>query len=171
MGAVPLIAAGIGAGLQVYGQVKGASDRAEAAQAEAVLKNQQADELLSRELINEDVMRRQAGFEELHTTQLGQVLAIHGNLKEGLRNSRRDAEFKARMLRSGADIDTKLASDLVSSSYIGAGGTLLGLGTQVYDRFADYGGTAHLPKIGKSGVPTGQYGASSLDFSTGWWRQ
>lgn len=152
--AIPIIQ-GIGAITSIYGQLKGASDRADAARNEADLKRQQADELMSRELVNEQTMNKQsaiaqlqvgAQFHGLEGGNIGEILNIQNVTRENLVNSRRDAEFKARMIRSGADIDERLASDVQTAAGWSAAGTLLGATADIGSKFYDFGSTKELGK-------------------------
>jgi hypothetical protein len=157
------IMAAAGLATSVYGQIKSGADRAGAQEYQAALKNIQANELLEREAINEQIMREKAELMSLdygaafaasgrEGAGLGGILKIHKNVEDSIANSRRDAEFKARMLRAGAEIDTKLASDLVSASYVGAGGTILTGVAKAYDIYAGPSSkTRSLPGV-KGGV-------------------
>jgi len=136
-----------GAGIQLYSSLSAAGAQRDAMERDAFLKGMQADELLARELINEQIMREQA--EDVKKTYvsragsmgggglgLGGVVKMKYNLERTIANSRRDAEFKARMLRAGADIQTQLASDVYTAGLIGAGGTILTSAGKAHDRFS-----------------------------------
>jgi hypothetical protein len=59
-------------------------------------------------------------------------------MEENIANSRREAEFKAQMLRAGADIDSQLASDSITAAWIGAGGTAISSGANIYSAYNKY---------------------------------
>jgi hypothetical protein len=150
---LPVVLAGmaaVGAGISIYGQIKAAQDKEEAAQFEAYLKGLQADEMMSREAINEGIMRdeafrsglaHQAAFSGTGREGggIGGILTIKETTDRNIQLARRDAEFKASMLRKGADMDQKLASDLMTSGYIGAAGTLLTSSASLYGSYSNYG--------------------------------
>lgn len=145
MGALPIIAA-VGTGMEIYGQISAASAQADAARRNAALKQQQASELLARETINESMIQQQSGIissrygsaaaaQGIEGAGIAGQLAILNNTQITIANSRREADFKAQMLRQGADIENKLASDVLSASYIKTGGTLLTSGMGAYDLY------------------------------------
>lgn len=148
---IALAAAAVGGtALNVYGNISGANAQEEAAQRNAALKREQADELLDRQIINERIMRRAAekaerGYVASFASTgrggggVGGVLQIKEELEENIANTRRDAEFKAKMLRAGADIETSLASDAVSAAWISGAGTILTTGAQAYGMISKYG--------------------------------
>lgn len=155
MAAAPLIVAAAGAAVSIYGTISGAKARGEAAQADAQLKREQADELWSRSVVNEGVMRKQGAYEQfqlgasfngLAGGNNGAIIASNNNLNDAIINNRRDAEFKYKMLQAGADIDTKLASDVVAASYIGAVGTGLSTAANFYGRLGNFGNNSDLPR-------------------------
>lgn len=129
-------AAIVGAGTAIYGAISSASAKASAAQQDAALKNEQADELLSREAVNEQLIQTQSTQSQLEYGAgaasmgregggIGGILQIQKNTAITMANSQRDAQFKAQMLRAGANIATNLASDELTSSYVTGAGTLL----------------------------------------------
>lgn len=141
---VGLIATAVlGSGTQVAGNVMAANAKADATARSGSLKRQQADELMSRQVINERIMRERAeisagtyaGASGLGESGggIGGVLQIHADLEESIINTRREAEFKAKMLRAGADIDNDLASDGVSAAWISGAGTVLSGGANIYN--------------------------------------
>lgn len=138
--------AAAGLGLSVVGTVLAAQAQKEAAEKEASLKRDQADELLSREAINEQILRDQsedltkdygAAFAAsgLGGSGIGGTLKLRSNLEQTLANSRRDAEFKARMLRAGADMQGQLASDVYTAGIITGAGTALTGGMSTFSTF------------------------------------
>lgn len=137
-----LASTALGTGLSIFGQIKGASAQAEAQARQADAKRFQAAELLQRQEINERIMREQAEFQERFAgmrsrgttnTGLGDVLRIRRDLESNLLTSRREAEFKAKMLRMGADVETQLASDLKTAGWLSSGGTLLTSAASTYN--------------------------------------
>jgi len=138
-----------GTALNIYGQISGAAARKGAAEKDAYHKRLQADELLSRQAINEQIIREQSEKAGLRYGSafastgregagIGGILEIKEAAEESIKNSRRDAEFKASMLRIGADIDTQLASDMMTAGYFSAGGTLLSSGADIYGKYDRY---------------------------------
>lgn len=126
----------LGTAISAYGQVSAASSAAEAQQADAAAKREQAGELLQRQAINERIMQEQAERQQsaagsgsamsgLEGTSLGSIMTIRKTTLENIALSRRDAEFKAKLLRQGADVQTDLASDMITAGYISGAGTLL----------------------------------------------
>lgn len=157
------VIAAVGAVASLIGSVSEADSRAGAAQKDAALKRMQADELLEREAINEALIREQSDMAEgEYATAFGATgregagiggrLRIRNNTARTIANFRRDAEFKAKMLREGANIADSLASDAITAGYISGAGSLLQGAGKAYDAF---GGTAaastkpdSLPKVG-----------------------
>lgn len=147
---IPLIIGMVaGTGTQVAGGIMAANSQADAQNRNAALKKLQADELLSRQTINEKIMRDQAekvakgysvGFAASgrEGAGIGGMLQIKRDTEENILNSRREAEFKAQMLRSGADIDQSLASDYQTASYITGAGSLLSGGANIYSILNKY---------------------------------
>lgn len=133
----------LGTGANVAGNVMAANAQQNAAERNAALKNAQADELLSRQAVNERILRERseesaaayqgaAGLGE-SGGGIGGVMKIKSDLEETIMNSRREAEFKAKMLRAGADIDLQLGSDAVTAAWITGAGNVLNTGANVYN--------------------------------------
>jgi hypothetical protein len=156
----PLFIVGaIGAVVKGIGSILGGASQADAANENAKIKREQADELLAREEINAEIIRDQARKEKgVLLSQLagmggggsgiGLQLELDRNLALTLSNNRRDAEFKAKMLRRGADIDTKLASDYMTSGIISGVGTVL---TGAASSYLDY--KKYFDKTPSKGLP------------------
>jgi hypothetical protein len=152
-----LIGAIGGTGLNFAGQLMGASAQADAAQRAAQLKRIQADELEKRELVNEGIIRENsARMENQYSTAfaatgggggLGGVLEIRRQTERNIMNAREDSQFKEYMLRQGADIESQLASDAMTASYITGAGSVLGLGAKFYGIYGKYSGQQELPKV------------------------
>lgn len=131
--AVPVlaVAAVVGAGLQIYNQLNAASAQAEAQQREAALKNAQADELEQRQAYNEELMRKHEAYSEHHVFNdnggnagsLGGIMQLREDLRTNIETSRREASWKARMLRMGGEADMALASDIENAKWWQAAGT------------------------------------------------
>lgn len=145
-------------GTMALGQVSAAQASAEAAQRNAGLKRLQAEELLSRQEINEQIILEESKRLELgygsafaatgrEGAGLGGIMQIRKNTMDNIANSRRDAEFKAKMLRLGADIESDLASDSLVAGLIGAGGTLLSGGLQAYNMYRGPSNPKSLPGV------------------------
>lgn len=145
MGAVPILAGAalVGTGVQIYGQISAAQAQKDAADLKADLQRAQALELLNRQTINEDILKERSEFlQKQYIAQaahagsggggLGGVLRIKRDLEHNILIGRREAEFKATQLRMGADIEQNLTSDLLTSAYLGAAGTLLKSGAEAY---------------------------------------
>lgn len=139
------VASAVGTGVQAAGQIKSAHDQAEAQERASALKREQANELLSRQATNEEIMRKQLDRRMKDVNNLvstssstGIALSIaeyQRDAEAAILDSHREAEFKARMLKAGADIETDLASDLVTGAYLSAGGTVLTGAYKTYDIF------------------------------------
>ena len=139
----------VSTGLSIWGTISGAQAQEEAAQRKQALANAQANEMMERELINEQIMREksaeaQSGYRASWGSSgkegggIGGVLKMQKDLAENISLSRRDAEYKANMLRAGAQMETDLYSDRVTASYITGAGTLIGgvgQGFQIYDKY------------------------------------
>jgi hypothetical protein len=69
---------------------------------------------------------------------IGTKLMIHRNLESNLLNARRDADFKARMLRAGAEADAQLASDIMTAGYIRTGASTIGGAAKVGSSYLKY---------------------------------
>lgn len=123
--AVAAAAGLVGTGLGVYADYQKSKAQQRAVEEGADAKRQQAYELLSRSDVNIQRLKREA--EVFKATQVGQVArsgaALRGNtliqmeqlnsdLLETIADQRREAAFKAEQLMRGADIDTRLASDI-----------------------------------------------------------
>jgi uncharacterized protein HemX len=146
MAAVLPIVAVAGLGVSVYGQIKAAQDEAQARREKAANEEAQAVELMSREDVNESRMMDQERQQELNFgsraaaaggegTTLGGMLELHRQSEQAISFARRDAEFKAKMIRAGAQIDTNLASDAITAGTIGAAGSLLTGAAKAYDLY------------------------------------
>jgi len=128
----------IGAGVQIYGQMSAARSQAEAQEREAALKGMQAQELLQRQFINEQLMKDKSQFAEKfagHYTGLegyggrvSGIMRLRKDLEQNLMTSRREAEWKAKMLRLGGEADLKLSSDIQAAGDISAISTGIQLG-------------------------------------------
>jgi hypothetical protein len=104
-------AAVVGTAISMYGEYESAQAKAEAAQRKAALKRVEATELLQREQINENVMREQAMYAEgdrvsqagssgVEGSWFGGMVRMRRDLQFNLETSRREANFKAYLLRS-----------------------------------------------------------------------
>lgn len=137
--------------------IAGGVSKAEALKKEAGLKNLQADELLSRQAINEEAIREQGerlalgyGASFASTGRdgggIGGMLRIKKDIEDNISNNRREAEFKAKMLRAGADVDLSLSSDSITSGLLTGTGTLLGGIGSLYKQYRDYDAGPSKPK-------------------------
>lgn len=164
--AIPIILGAIGAISTIIsgiGQVTGAAEKAEAAKQNAALKDLQANELLARQAINEQIMRDQSEkTQDAYASAFAStgregggisgVLQIMRDTEQNISLSRREATFKAQILRTGAEQDMKLSSDIMTAGFLSGAGTLLtGAGT-AYDRIDRYkapGEPKNLPGVPK----------------------
>lgn len=128
------VASVVGTGLNIYGGLSAASAQAEAAKKNAALKNQQADELLYREAINEQNMqeageeiisRSNAKFSGFADGNIGATLKARQKLLDNISYARREADFKSKQLRAGAEMDLTLSSDLATAGMFKTAGTVL----------------------------------------------
>lgn len=154
-----------GTAVQMYGQYKQSRNQAEAEERQAAIRRMQSQEMLARQVLNEQVLRDAeiqeegkavalAGESGTGNLGLGSIMRLRHNLSRTIEFSRREASFKAKMLELGADVDTKLASDMRSAGDIGMAGTLLTgvakVGNYAYD--ASPGDSKPLPGAKKQGV-------------------
>ena len=132
-----------GTALQVGGNFAAANAQQDAALAEQKLKNQQADELLSRQAINEQIMRDQAerltgNYVTAFSSSgrgggsVGGALRIKRDVEQNIILTRREAEFKSQQLRAGAQIESDLASSGLTAAWLGSAGAVLGTGAAAY---------------------------------------
>lgn len=154
-----LIIGAVGALAQGIGTILSGNAQADAATKNADFKHQQADELLARQAINEQILRDEADRQKLQMgsiaggsglggSGIGMKLAIMKNLTESISNSRRDAEFKAKMLNAGAEVDTQLASDIQTAGVISGVGTVLTGAYKAYDAYSPASNNrSSLPKV------------------------
>lgn len=151
------IAAIVAAGVEIYGQVSAANARADAESRQAQIQRLQAQELLDREGINEQLMRDQAGRASLEYGAfqgstgvegggIGAILRLKSDTEQNIANARRDAEFKAKMILMGAQVNDQLASDTMTAGYLQAAGTALRTGASVYDMYRAPSNPQSLPK-------------------------
>lgn len=126
----------LGAGVVIgaIGQLYGASAQAEEARRQAAIKRMQAMELMNRMDTNQAILRRRGervamGMGEGFGAGAGSSLSDRAEalveLTHLISDQRREAEFKAKMLSMGADVDTASANTYQTAGYLNAGGTLL----------------------------------------------
>jgi hypothetical protein len=141
--AIMLGAAVVGTAISMYGEYQDAQSKAEAEERQAALKRIQAQELMQREQINENVMREQEMYAEGDRVSLagsqgteggwfGGMVRMRRDLQFNLETSRREANFKSYLLNQGAEIDDKLASDTRTAGYISMAGTAVSGAGKVY---------------------------------------
>lgn len=162
MSFVAVAAAVIGTGVAIYGQVKAASAQADAQRKEADIKGLQSEELMSRQLLNEGIMRDKFEEADLATGSdngvedngLGQRMRLRKQLSQNIAMSRREAEWKAKMLRMGADADMQLSSDIIAAGGISALGSGIQGAGRAYNAWPDSrpprDTTLDLPKVSSS---------------------
>lgn len=159
--------AAVGAAMQLYSQVQASEAKSEAQRREAELKNMQADELAQRQLINEQVMRSKEARTELYAgsdggsgnTGLGTIMQLRQDLRQNIDITRRESDWKIRMLHMGANADTQLAGDIQQAGMWGAIGGALSFAGQAYSPMkagsAPSGDTKDLPGLGDASTGTG----------------
>lgn len=132
-----LAAYAVGTGLSIYGQIKGAEAEAEAMRREAASRELEAQEILKRARINQEIvqeegdilMGNQQTFFSSSGTLIGSPLMVlertaHGIIREK-QNMQIEADFKAAQLRSGANVARTLADERTQAGNIAAIGTVL----------------------------------------------
>lgn len=145
-----------GLATSIYSEISGAAAKSEAAQKNAMIKGMQADELMYRQAYNEQLMREQSERAQLDPGAdlaasgregggIGAMLEIKKVTDENIAASRRESEFKAKMLRMGADVDAQLSSDLIAAGYVGAAGSLLSGAAQAYNLYKGPSKSPSLP--------------------------
>jgi multidrug efflux pump subunit AcrA (membrane-fusion protein) len=137
---MPAIAAGaaiVGAGIQIYGDIKSANDQAQLDQDRAQIAQEQAQEVGAREAANETLRNQQATRQQL---QFGSSFAASGRAGVGVGSqlqiqnqadtqnmiSNREAQFQEKMLTQQAGIDTTLAQQSIEAGTINAIGAGIG---------------------------------------------
>lgn len=148
----------IGFGIGLFGELSKASDEQELEQRKAQMAEMQARELEARELLNEEQMLRASDITGARVASslasggraggaVGTLLEIDRQTRVQIEMNRRDTEFKAKMLRLGAD-----ANQFVADSY-GRAATwnILGMGAQTLGTVSRSGifkgSTTDLPKV------------------------
>lgn len=135
--------------LGAIGQRKSAKAQAAAAKAQAAAKREQADEVLKRAKFNAIVMREQgrglqaqqvasyakSGVALTSSSTLATLQDTVSTVSLSVQQMLDEADFKANQLRMGADVDTRLASDIKSASNWQVAGTLLSGGAQSYKAY------------------------------------
>ena len=133
------VAAVVGTGVTIYGQQKEAKAKARAAKKNAELKRLQALELLDRFEINSQALMAEGellkdrqkvdlasrGIDIGSGSALSVIEETNALVARQLILDRKEAEFKAQQLRSGADMDVELAGDIRSAANIRSVGTFL----------------------------------------------
>ncbi len=126
--------------VQMHSARKAAKAQERAMRAQAEAKRIQAEELLKRSEFNIEELELEAEqFAGAQIAELGKsgvglgvgvsLVALEQTqerLTKAVNISRREAEFKAEQLRAGADIDTRLSSDIRSASRRERTGIFLG---------------------------------------------
>jgi hypothetical protein len=135
--AFPLVIAAVGAAISIYGQIKGAEADAEAMRREAASRELEAQEILKRTKINQEIvqeegdilMGNQQTFFSMGGTMVGSPLMVLARTAHGIarekRNMQMESEFRASQLRSGAAVSRDLADQRQSAGYLQATGTAL----------------------------------------------
>lgn len=159
--------------VSVYSKLSGDAAQREAQERDLELKRLQADELEGRQAINEEFLRKR-GLEAIARAQTAaegtgnvgvgfRLKALH-NLQEAIEFTRRDAYFKAMMLREGANIQTGLISDQATASYIGAGGTILAGAANIYGRQQMYSAPSDAQSLPSASTGNEGFSGQRVDF-------
>jgi hypothetical protein len=132
-----LAAYAVGTAISIYGQIKGAEAEADAARREAAARELEAQEILKRTKVNQDIVQEEGdilmGNQQTYFSMGGSLIGsplmtlertAHSIAREK-QNMQIEADFKAAQLRSGAAISTELAGQRQQAGYIGAAGTVL----------------------------------------------
>lgn len=160
---VPLIA--VGAGLSIWGSLSAASDQASLDQEKARVADQQAEEIQSREVANENLRDQQAYRSKLafgasfagsgkSGTGIGSQLEIQRQADQANVISNRESQFQQQMLMEQAGVDTTLAQETTQAGYISAASSLVGGAAKAYGvansggKNPGYGGPQSAPAFG-----------------------
>lgn len=135
--------------LSAYGQDQAAKAQAKAAKAQAAAKREQADEILKRAKFNAITMREQgrvlqaqqiasyakSGVALTSSSTLATLQDTVSTVSLSVQQMLDEADFKANQLKMGANVDTRLASDIKKASGWQVAGTLLSGGAQSYKAY------------------------------------
>jgi len=135
-------AAVLGAGMSAYGMIKASQDEAAAREAKQASLNMQADELESRQRVNEALMQNES---EKMKLAFGAAYAASGKAGTGIGSQleiqrqtdlqallqRREAHYQARVLRAGGSLEGGLAASVRSAMPYTVGGSLLTSGSHI----------------------------------------
>lgn len=143
---------------QAVGGAMAGKARKRAAEQQAQMKREQADELLRRakrnavSLIKERNIlkgKQASGFAKAGVEMSGSALEVLNATDETYRqevvNARQEAQFKANQLRRGADVDMKLASDIGKANIISTAGDVVAGSVGI----AEQAGAFDKPKVDK----------------------
>lgn len=135
----------VGTGVGMYAQIKAASDKADAAYAEAANKRQQANEVIRNGDREQDLLRIRG---EKYKGNLAQAYASSGVELQGtpllqLEDTAQQitsesialdhaTQFRASQLRAGADLEVQQGTDIMNEGILGALGTGLQSGARAY---------------------------------------
>lgn len=130
--------------MSAYGQIKAGKAQAAAARRNAEIKRMQANELLDRAEINIGEVFREgrimAGNQASSYAAAGvgldgsPLMVIEQTLARASEEAsliRRDAEFSAKMLRLGADIEVRQGKEMERAAKWGAAGSLISTGANI----------------------------------------
>ena len=159
---IPIVLGAVSAAgtvVQTISGIQSGLDKAEALNKDAQAKRSQVQEMYERELINEGIMREQGERTILQygaygggrtDATLGGIIRMKGNLEQNIALSRRDMEYKKKVIESGADISTDLASDAATTGYLTGFGSLLSGAVQTGERFYKYSAPTNAEKLGSN---------------------
>jgi len=155
--ALPLIIAGTGIAMQMYGSYKTGKDNAAAMRRQAALDGLKAQEILERNKINIETLFKNA--KAFQGSQVAQITGAGGGMgasamalieettilaAEEANAQSRSAEWEANMVRLGAESTMTAAGDVQTAGTISALGTGLSGSADIYSNF--YGKSANTAK-------------------------
>jgi len=164
--------------LSAYGSYKAGKTSKEASERQQALLNRQAEEVMARMYINDDLTKKQGrrlvGAQRVARAGQGIDIGVGSSLDiiedtiieindERLRNMR-DAVFEANMIAEGAKLEGEYGRDAYKAGIIGGAGTLLTSGYRmskagVFDSFG--GGASPSPTIAHGGMSSGSFSLGS----------
>ena len=133
----------VGTGLSIWGSLSAAGDQANLDQEKAQVAQQQAAEIQSREVANENLKDQQAYRAKLAFgasyagsgkagTGIGSQLEIQRQTDQANVITNRESQFQQQMLQEQAGVDTTLAQETQQAGYISAAGSLVGGASKAY---------------------------------------
>jgi hypothetical protein len=166
-----------GLGMQVFGGIKSSQAKADAAQKDAEIKRQEADEVDYRGERNASVLRMKgqevigaaegaytASGVELSGSALTALADTNAKNQQEIFDTYHEARFRAGQLRQGADVSEHLASDQRTAGFVDAAGTILGGGAKIAGSTNFRSGSGAAPS---GPVTSASNSYTSSNYSTG----